>query len=70
MPQSHSVEIPTALLKKFICASEAFGELHEAFENYLTSANPLLHKKLRQARRQHRSGKTRPFSELKRDLNL
>ncbi len=68
MPQT--VGIPVRLFKKFLRANEAFGELHEAFEDYVISINPALLRKLRKARREDLAGKTRPFVDLKRQLNI
>ncbi len=65
-----TVQVPAELFQKLVRATEALGDLHEAFEDYLISTNPALLRKLRKARRQHLAGKTRPFEELKRTLNI
>jgi len=68
MPET--IQVPTGLFRKFLRAGEALSELHEALEDYLISANPTLVRKLRIARRDHLSGKTRPMGDLRCELNL
>ena len=65
---AHTVEIPTDILRKFARASEAFDELHEAFEDFLIARNPKLLRELRKARREHLAGKTRPFAEFLEEM--
>ncbi len=67
---SQTIEVPTALLRKFVRAGQVFDDFQSDLEDYLVSTNPVLLKKLRQARRQHRAGKSRTFDELKRELDL
>lgn len=63
-----TVEVPTELLNKFLRASEALDELHDAFEDFLILHNPALLRRLRKARREQLSGKTRSWEEFKRDF--
>lgn len=67
---ARTVAIPVELFKKFLHAREALEDWHGAFEDYLVSANPTLLRKLRRARREHVSGKTRPLGDLRGELNL
>jgi hypothetical protein len=66
---ANTIEIPTQLFVKFVRATEAIGNLQEAFEDFLISQNPAILRSLRKARREHLSGNTRPFEEFKRRLN-
>ena len=68
MPET--IQVPAGLFKKFLRAGQALGELHEALEDYLISANPTLLRKLRRARKEQVSGKTRPLADLWRELSL
>ncbi|HEV2382603.1 MAG TPA: hypothetical protein VG206_22780 [Terriglobia bacterium] len=61
---------PAELFQKFIRAEEAIEDLRDAFEDYLIAQNPRLLRKLRKARREDLSDKTRPFSEFVRELGL
>ena len=63
-----TVEVPTELFKKFVRASEALEELRGAFEDFLILHNPGLLRKLRKARREQLSGKTRPWEDFKQDF--
>ena len=65
---SQTVEVPTGLFKKFLRASEALDELHDAFEDFLILHNPALLRKIRKARREQLLGKTRSWEEFKRDF--
>lgn len=65
-----SAPIPTDLYKKLVRAEEALDDLRDAFEDYLIAQNPRLLRKLRKARREDLSAKTRPFSEFVRELGL
>jgi hypothetical protein len=67
---SETIQVPASLFKKFLRASEALSELHEAWEDYLISTNPTLLRKLRAARREHVAGRTHPLGDLRRELNL
>ncbi len=62
-----TVEVPREVLRKFARASEAFDELH-ALEDFLITRSRKLLRELRQARREHLAGKTRPWEEFKRDF--
>jgi hypothetical protein len=63
-----TVQVPSRLFGKFLRASEALDEFHEAFEDFLILRNPALLRKLRKARRQHLAGRTRPFADFEREL--
>ena len=65
-----TARIPDELFRKFLRAEQVLGDLHDALEDYLISQNPRLLRKLRKARREDLAGKTRPFSELTRELGL
>jgi hypothetical protein len=56
-----TVSLPQRVVEKVLSASVAFEALHEELEDYLIASQPALVKKLRQARREHLAGKTRPF---------
>ncbi len=63
-----TVEVPAKLFNKFLRASEALDELHDAFEDFLILHNPALLRRLRKARREQLSGKTRSWEEFKQDF--
>ena len=63
-----TVEIPVDLFNKWLRASKALEEWRDAFEDSLILNNPRLVRELRKARREHLSGKTRPWEEFKRDF--
>ncbi len=63
-----TVEVPAELFNKFLRASEALDELHDAFEDFLILHNPALLRRLRKARREQLSGKTRSWEEFKQDF--
>lgn len=63
-----TVEVPAELLNKFLRAGEVLDELHDAFEDFLILRNPTLLRRLRRARREQLSGKTRPWEEFKRNF--
>ena len=65
----HTVEVPSEILRKFARASQAFDDLQDALEDYLITHNRRLLRVLRQARREHLAGKTRPFAEFVAELN-
>jgi len=46
------------------------GEPDDAFEDFLILHNPALLRRLRKARQEQLSGKTRPWEEFKRELAL
>ena len=56
-----TITLPKRVLEEFLHASEAFASLQDTLEDYLIAHQPNLLKKLRQARREHLAGKTRPF---------
>ena len=57
-----TITLPRAVVEKVLTAAEAFAGLQEELEDYLIAREPRLVKKLRQARREHLAGKTRPFA--------
>ena len=63
-----TVEIPVDLYNKWLRAGEALDEWHDAFEDFLILHNPGLLRRLRKARQEQLSGKTRPWEEFKRDF--
>jgi hypothetical protein len=63
-----TVEVPAELFNKFLRASEALDDLHDAFEDFLILHNPGLLRRLRKARREQLSGKTRSWEEFKQDF--
>ena len=63
-----TVEIPADLYNKWLRAGEALDEFHNSFEDFLILHNPTLLRELRTARREHLSGKTRPWKEFKCDI--
>lgn len=65
----HTVEVPAELFNKFLRATEALDELHDAFEDFLILHNPGLLRRLRKARREQLSGKTRSWEQFKQDLS-
>ena len=66
---AETVQVPAELVKKFVHATEAFDELQDAFEDFLIVHNPAFWRRLRKARREQLTGKTRSWEEFKRDLN-
>ena len=63
-----TVEIPSDLYNKWLRAGRALEEWHNAFEYFLIVHNPVLLRRLRKARKEHLSGKTRPWEDFKRDF--
>lgn len=63
-----TVEIPVDLYNKWLRAGEAVGEWGDAFEDFLIVNNAALLRSLRKARREHLSGRTRPWEDFKRDF--
>lgn len=62
-----TVEVPAEIFRKFARATEALDELQDAFEDFLIAHNPAILRRLRKARREQLSGKTRSWEEFKRD---
>ena len=56
-----TVTLPRRVVEQVLHASEAFAALQDELEDYLLARQPALLKRLRQARREHLAGKTRPF---------
>ena len=65
---SKTVTIPDTLLKKFSKASEAFHSFEDDLEEYLLTSDPKFIDKMRRARKEHISGKTRALKELIAEL--
>ena len=69
MTNSHStITVPKVLLEKLEDSLEEIEEVHEELETILFAKDPAFLKKMRQARLEHRCGKTRPLKELKAEL--
>lgn len=64
----NTITIPKTLLEKIEDSFEEIEEVHEELETILLSKDPAFIKKMRQARREHRLGKTRLLKELKAEL--
>jgi hypothetical protein len=62
-----TVEIPVDLYNKWLRAGEALEDWRDTFEDFLIVNNPGLLRRLRKARQEHLSGKTRSWEEFKRD---
>lgn len=62
-----TVEVPTELLNKFLRASRALDDFRDAMEDFFIANNPVMLRKLRRARREDLTGKTRPFEEFLRE---
>lgn len=62
-----TVTLPRRMVQQVLQASETLTMLREELEDYLLAHQPGLVKKLRQARREHLAGKTRPFVFLMAD---
>jgi len=56
------VSLPKHVMVKVLRASAAFEALHDELEDYLLATQPALIKALRRARREHLTGKARPFT--------
>lgn len=56
-----TVTLPKRVVERVLSASAAFEAVYEELEDYLIMSQPKLVKRLRQARREHVNGKTRPF---------
>jgi hypothetical protein len=59
-----TVEIPVALYNKWLRAGEALNEWRDALEDFLMVNNPGLLRRLRKARQEQLSGKTRPWAGI------
>ncbi len=65
---ANTVQIPADLFRRFVSATEAFDELHDAFEDFLILHNPTLLRRLRRARKQQLAGKTRSWEGFKKEF--
>ncbi len=63
-----TIEIPVDLYNKWLRAGEAVEQWRDAFEDFLIAKNPALVRRLRQARREHLSGKVRSWDDFKREF--
>jgi hypothetical protein len=63
-----TVEIPIDLYNKWLRAGEAMDDWRDAFEDFLIVNNPTLLSRLRKARKEQLSGKTRSWEEFKREV--
>ncbi|MGD1100858.1 MAG: hypothetical protein ABSA59_02235 [Terriglobia bacterium] len=66
---ANTVQVPAELFRKLLQAEKALDKFHEAFEDFLITHDPTLLRELRQARREHLAGKTRPFEEFEQELS-
>ena len=62
------IMIPESLLKKFLRATQTFEDLEEELEDFLLTTDAEFIRKMRQARLSHLHRKTRPLSDLKKEL--
>ena len=65
---SDTINIPRILLKKIENSFEEIEEVHEELETILMTNNPAFIKKMRQAKAEQVTGKTRSLKEFKADL--
>ena len=63
-----TVDVPVSLIGKISKAARAFEELEDEMEDFLLSKDPEFLDKMRRAKKDHISGKTKPLSRLKKDL--
>ncbi|OHB89124.1 MAG: hypothetical protein A3D13_04255 [Planctomycetes bacterium RIFCSPHIGHO2_02_FULL_40_12] len=63
-----TIKIPVSLMKKLSKAAHAFHELEDELEDFLLLSDPEFLAKMRRSREYHLAGKTRPSSELKKEL--
>ncbi len=63
-----TVEISVDLCNKWLRAGEALDQWQDALEDFLIANNPGLLRRLRKAREEHLSGKTRPWGEFEREF--
>lgn len=72
MPKAitESPQIPGRLLRRLAEVCADVEQLHGELEDFLLSRNPKLLRKLRKARHDDLTGKTRSYDELTRDLGL
>jgi len=63
-----SIEILVSLMKKLSKAAHAFHEREDELEDFLLLSDPEFIAKMRRSREYHLAGKTRPFSELEKEL--
>jgi len=63
-----TVVIPASLFKKMSKAAVAFDAFEEEMEDFVLSQSPEFIEKMRRARKDHLSGKTRSLRSLKKEL--
>lgn len=66
MPKT--IEVPATLITKLSKATRAFQELENELEDYLLLSDPKFLAKMQRSRANHIAGKTRPISDLKKEL--
>jgi len=59
-----TIEIPVRLLHRIVETEQTFVLLSDELEDYLLAHDPAFLRKMRSARRAHRTEKTRPFKEF------
>jgi hypothetical protein len=62
------IMVPESLLKKFLRATQVFEDLDEELEDFLLTTDAEFIRKMRQARSSHLNRRTRPLSDLKKEL--
>lgn len=65
-----NAQIPNRLLRRVAHVCVELEDLQDELEDFLIAHNPQLLRKLRKARREDLSGKTRPFPALADSLSL
>lgn len=65
---SKTVQIPASLIEKILNVAGELEALQDDLEDYLLSQDEEFIEKMREARKQHVKGNTRPLEELKREL--
>ncbi len=63
-----TVTLPVSLVEKMLTASESFTQFSDELEDFLLARDPKFIAKMRAARADHLSGKTRPFEEIERKI--
>lgn len=63
-----TVAMPVSVLNKMKLVISAFNELENELEDYLLSQDADFINKMKRARNQHLSAKTKPLKKLKEDL--
>ena len=66
MNREATIALPVAIVKKMSKAVQAIEEFTDEFEDYLMVSDKHFIAKMHKARKEHLSGQTKPFSELKK----